>query len=195
MGGTPIPSLHPLHHPARVPEKPLPQNLLIEVPYVQGWNSPGKCRYIPCASKAPRALPESLHGRPRSGLRSVPHACSSLLTPRPGRVREVHAGKGATTAPCSPHPQSPSPRDSSAVCTCFRQSHSTPDKREGKWGIAPSTCSTGMTGHRDSINLLQVTAVIISRPCSRYIRMALAAAFTCPTRRHDQRTRRSEVSR
>ena len=35
------------------------------------------------------------------------------------------------------------------------------------------------------MNLLQVAAVIISRPCSRYIRMALAAAFTCPTRRDD----------
>ena len=48
---------------------------------------------------------------------------------------------------------------------------------------AQSTCSTAMTGHRASMNLLQVGTVTRSRPCSRCSRMALAAALTCPTTR------------
>ena len=121
VGGTPIPSLHPLHHPARVPEKPLPQNLLIEVPYVQGWNSPGKCRYIPYASKAPRALPESLHGRPRSGLRSVPHACSSLLTAPPAPAGYVKCTRAKELPPRPARPTPNLPRHVTALL-CARAS-------------------------------------------------------------------------
>jgi len=42
-----------------------------------------------------------------------------------------------------------------------------------------STCKTGITGQRASINLFQVNTAIINCPCNRCIRMALAVEFTC----------------
>lgn len=121
---------------------------------------------------------ESLHRRLSSISQSLRNACNSLRNLPPRRIRCTQISypglsfcQNKTTSHCLfTCPRGPhgfiSPNMAAPLFAC-KSITRTKEKWCPKWGPAQSTWRTGMMGHRASMNLFQVDAVIIKRPCSR----------------------------